>query len=443
MTPKLKHPNTRDGFEKTILKNGLTILTERTPGLRGISLGVWVKAGTRHERASEVGISHFLEHMLFKGTESRTATEISRSIERLGGEFNAFTTREYTCFHIQLRRQDLHFGSDILCDIILNSTFDPLELERERKVILQEIAMVEDNPEELAHDIFSELVYGKHGLGRSILGKEHLLKQIRRSDLLRYFRKHYRPDNLVISVAGDVRHSRIIEAFKALERKHWPGRPLKKLSRPEEGFEPAPPLKTGFWWIKRSSEQSHVVWGVESPRMSARDHSAADVLAAYLGRGMSSILFQEIREKYALAYSVYSSMHSFKDSGLCTIYVGCSRKQIGTVIKIISESLERVSQALIDEGELSAVKSSLKGELALSHDNVENLMQANAVDEIYFKNTYSFEQACEEIDQVKPQDVRRVARKMFFLRAPSIAVLGQAPTPSLRKRFKPEFPKRF
>lgn len=444
MTPRPLNPqHLRPGFEKTQWRNGLTVISERTPGLRGLSIGVWVKTGTRHERTKEVGISHFLEHMLFKGTESRTASDITKSIEKLGGEFNAFTNREHTCFHVQLRKQDLNLASEILSDIILHSTFDAVELERERKVILQEIAMVEDNPEELAHDYFYELAFGKHGLGRPILGKESSLRNLRRSDLLRYFRKHYRPDNMIISVAGDVSHDRVLEAFKSLERKIWPGRPLKRLSTLEEGFEPAPSLKNGFWWVKRPTEQAHVIWGVESPRATGRDATAAEVLSAYLGGGMSSVLFQEIREKYALAYSVYSSVQAFQDSGVCMIYVGCSRKQIGTVIKIISESLERISQALIDEQELAAVKSSLKGTLALSHDNVENLMQSNAVDEIYFKRTFSYEQICEEIDSIRPQDIRRVARKVFFFRPPSLLVLGQAPTPLLKKRFRPEFPKKF
>ena len=190
--------------KRTVLKNGLTVLTERLPGFKTLSIGIWVRAGTRHEKPREAGISHFLEHMVFKGTEKRTSAEITREVERVGGEFNAFTTREFTCFHITLLNRDLELGMEILSDILMGSTFDAEEFEREKKVILQEIAMVEEAPEEVAQDLYYELLYGKHGLGRSILGTENSVRKMKRADLLRYFRKHYRPDNMIVSVAGDV-----------------------------------------------------------------------------------------------------------------------------------------------------------------------------------------------------------------------------------------------
>ncbi|MBI4925751.1 MAG: insulinase family protein, partial [Bdellovibrio sp.] len=278
--------------KKTVFSNGLTLLTERHPEFKSLCIGVWVKAGTRQERPHESGISHFLEHMLFKGTENRSNLQIAKEVDQVGGEFNAFTAREYTCFHILLLSRDIDLAVNILSDILLYSKFDAEEMERERKVILQEITMAEESPEELVHDLFFELLYGRHGLGRPILGTGTSIRRFTRGDLLRFFRKHYRPTQIVISVAGNVSHESVCRKLKLLTRKYWPGRPKQLVTKKQLGFEPAPRLKHGTWWIKRSAEQVHLVWGVESFRYSSKDRFAALLLNVYLGGGMSSALFQ-------------------------------------------------------------------------------------------------------------------------------------------------------
>jgi predicted Zn-dependent peptidase len=429
--------------KRIVLRNGLTVVTERLPGFKSLSIGIWVKAGTRHELPREAGISHFLEHMVFKGTEKRSAMQITREVERVGGEFNAFTTREYTCFHITLLARDLELGMEILSDILMGSLFDAEELERERKVILQEIAMVEEAPEEVAQDLYYEMLYGKHGLGRSILGSLNSVRKMRRSDVLRYFRKHYRPDNMIVSVAGDVSPARVTKSLGQLAKRNWPDRPSRPLSPREEGFELAPKIREGLWWIKRPTEQAHIVWGVEAPKYTSRDHPALILIAAYLGGGMSSHLFQEIREKHGLAYTVYSSLNAFFDSGNFHVYVGAPVSQTATCLRIIEEAAIRLCTQKLTDEELDEVKESMKGTMLLSADNAENIMQSNAVDEIYFGASQSIEDVCDELDVVTPAEVRRVAKKVFGPGKRAILVYGPRPSPSVRKKLKPHFPKRY
>lgn len=429
--------------KRTVLKNGLTVLTERLPGFKTLSIGIWVRAGTRHEKPREAGISHFLEHMVFKGTEKRTSAEITREVERVGGEFNAFTTREFTCFHITLLNRDLELGMEILSDILMGSTFDAEEFEREKKVILQEIAMVEEAPEEIAQDLYYELLYGKHGLGRSILGTENSVRKMKRADLLRYFRKHYRPDNMIVSVAGDVAPARVMRSLKALSKKHWPDRPSRPLSRGEDGYEAAPVIRDGMWWIKRPTEQAHIVWGVEAPKYTSKDQAAIILMTSYLGGGMSSYLFQEIREKQGLAYSVYSSMSSFADSGVLNVYVGAPVGQVTTCLKIIEDAAVRLCHQKITDEELSEVKESLKGMMLMSSDSAEAIMQSNAVDEIYFRELYSMDEICGEFDRVTTTDIKRVARKLFSQRKRSVLVFGPRPSTTVRRKLNPVFPKKY
>lgn len=439
----MKSMATRVKVKKTVLRNGLTVISERLPGFKTLSIGVWVRAGTRHEKSSEAGISHCLEHMVFKGTEKRTAAEITREIERVGGEFNAFTAREYTCFHITVLSRDLELAIDILSDILMGSTFTAAEFEREKKVILQEIAMVEEAPEEVAQDLHFEMLYGRHGLGRSILGTENSVRKLRRSDLLRYFRKHYRPDNMIVSVAGDVSPARVLRSVKELAKKNWPGRPQKRLSRKEEGFEPAPAIREGLWWIKRATEQAHIVWGVDCPKITSRDQSALVLLASYLGGGMSSYLFQEIREKHGLAYTVYAGLNMFSDSGTLHVYLGANVSQVGNCLRMIESAVMRLCTTKITEEELSEQKESLKGSILLSSDSAESIMGSNAVDEIYFEEIYSPEKVCREIDAVTVNDVKRIARKVFGDQKRSILVYGPSPSPTQKAKLNPVFPKKY
>ncbi len=430
-------------FKKTVFANGLTLISERHPEFKSLSIGIWVRAGVRHERGLENGICHFLEHMLFKGTETRSALEIARAVDRVGGDFNAFTAREYTCFHILLLEKDVNLGLEILSDVVLNSNFDAEEFERERKVILQEIAMVEESPEELAHDIFFELIYGRHGLGKPILGTETSVKRMRRGDLLRFFRKHYRPDQLIVSVAGNVSHDVLKKKLRPLIKTNWPGRARGASSKKELGFEPAPKLKEGSWWVTRPTEHVHLIWGVESSRYAAPDRMAAFLLNAYLGGGMSSALFQEIREKNGIAYTVYSSLSPFLDSGVFSIYAACGMAQVPLCLRLIEEAVDRLKRELLSDEDIQMVKDNLKGTILLSSDSAESRMLSIATNEIYFSKYFPADDICKLIDAVTAQDIRRVARKILRDGKRCIFAVGPKPSKQVVTRLRPVVPRRY
>jgi predicted Zn-dependent peptidase len=463
--------------QRTTFPNGLTLVTERVPELRSLSMGVWVRVGTRHERSSEAGMSHFLEHMLFKGTEHRTAHDIAREVDRVGGEFNAFTTREYTCFHLLLLDRDFELGLEILRDILLHSIFDAAEMERERKVILQEIAMVDETPEELAQDLFFECVYGRHGLGKSILGSESSIRRLSRAELIRFFRKHYSPDQIVLAVAGNATHAAIKKRVQRLGRGHWWGgktgaaRARRKLSAiamaakervgaagsalrakargaqisalldggrrstSRSGMQP-PRFRHGTWWISRKTEQAHIVWGVEGPRHESKDRVATYLLNTYLGGGMSSLLFQEIREKHALAYTVYSSLSPFVDSGIFSVYAATSPARVTTCLKLIEDCMAKLSRELLSEEQLEEIKDSVKGGILLSDDSMEARMSSMGRSEVFREKHVSVEDLCAQIDRVTPKDIRRIARSLTA-KSRSVLVVGPKPTPSTRRKLKP------
>lgn len=419
----------RPQFKKTVFDNGLTLLSESMSQFRSLSIGVWVKVGTRHETQDVSGVCHFLEHMLFKGTKKRTALQIAREVDQVGGEFNAFTAREHTCFHLVLLDRDCRLGLDILTDVLLNSEFKAGEMERERKVILQEISMVEESPEELAHDLFAELIYGNHGLGSPILGTQKSILGMKRSELVKFFHTHYRSDQIIVSVAGDVSHEEVKRQIKPLTQKQWPGRPPQKhLNQNISGFVPAPLLQSGLWWIDHPSEQVHLVWGVQGPCYASEDRFAAFLLNVYLGGGMSSSLFQEIREKKGLAYTVYSSLSPFVDSGVFSIYVATAMNQVPLCLKLIEKSVKQLKEKLLTREELRMIQDNLKGTILLSSDSVESRMSSIAKNNIFLNRYMSVDEVCQKVDAVTPADVQRVARTLLKDDKRSILALGPKPS---------------
>jgi predicted Zn-dependent peptidase len=423
----------RPPFKKTVFQNGLTLLSERLTEFKSLSIGVWVKVGTRHESVSEAGASHFLEHMLFKGTKSRSALQIAREVDQVGGEFNAFTSREHTCFHILLLGKDQKLAIEILSDILIHSQFKAGELERERKVILQEISMVEESPEELAYDLYFEKVYGKHALGRPILGTKKSIKKMDRATLIEFFRHYYQPDQLVIAVAGDVDHEKLIDQFKPLTKKDWQGRKKVSVRGPNVSLQnnevplQQPPFVKGSWWVTRETEQVHLIWGVEGPRYSSTDRFAAFLLNVYLGGGMSSTLFQEIREKEGLAYTVYSSLTPFFDSGVFAIYAATRASEVSLCIELIEKCVSQIKNKTLTKKQLDLVKENLKGTVILSSESVESRMTSIAKNEIYFGEYMSVAEVCRQIDAVTPADLRRVAETLFKTQDRSILALGPKP----------------
>ncbi len=435
---KVRSMLSQSRFKKTVFENGLTVLSERHREYRSLSMGIWVKMGTRHELIEEAGVSHFLEHMLFKGTKSRTSLQIAREVDQVGGEFNAFTAREHTCFHLLLLDRDLGLGLDILSDIVLNSRFAREEIERERKVILQEIAMVEESPEELAFDLYFESVFGKHGLGRPILGSSSNIRNMKRDDLLHFFRTYYRPENLVLAVAGDVSHESVIRKIQALRQLHWPGRHQRSLGRSLkfEYLEP-PRLMSGTHWVVRPTEQIHLIWGVPGPHFAAQDRFAAFLLNVYLGGGMSSSLFQEIREKNGLAYTVYSSLSPFLDTGVFSIYAATGMGEVLLCLKLIEECVRKVKAKSLSQKELRMIQDNLKGSILLASDCVESRMSSIAKNEIFLGKYVSVSEVCRQIDAVNVDDIKRVAHSIFKDECRSILALGPAPSPKVLARLKP------
>lgn len=425
-------------FNKTVFDNGMTFVSERLTGFQSLSMGIWVKSGTRHELPGDSGVSHFLEHMLFKGTKKRSALDIAQEVDRVGGEFNAFTAREHTCFHILLLDKDWNLGLDILTDVLMNSNFKKDEIERERKVILQEIAMVDESPEELAHDLFFELTHPNHGLGRNILGTKKSILSLTRKDLVRVFHSHYRPDQLVFSVAGDISHGQLKRKLGKLASHRWPGRNMK--AHLNLSFIPAPPIQQEFWWVDRPTEQVHLVWGVRGPQYGSADRFAAFLLNAYLGGGMSSALFQEIREKHGLAYTVYSSLSPFVDSGVFSIYVATGVGQVQLCLKLIEECVEKIKNKELSVKELQWIKDNMKGTILLSSDSVESRMSSIAKNDIFLGKYASPAEVCREIDAVTPQDVRRVANTLFKDKKRSILALGPKPSKAVLTKLQPGQP---
>ncbi|MDR3607284.1 MAG: pitrilysin family protein [Oligoflexia bacterium] len=412
-------------FHKTVFPNGLTLVTERMPGFRSISMGAWVKTGTRHESTKEAGVSHFLEHMLFKGTHRRTALEIAREIDRVGGDFNAFTAREHTCFHLFMLDRDVALGADILSDVLLNSTFDSKELDRERKVILQEIVMVDEAPEELAHDLYYEKIFPDHGLGRPILGTVKSIRGMKRREIVGYFHARYQPEDLIISVAGDVSHEALVKKLKPLMRSRWPGR--KSCARTSSRHE-VPRFQPGKWWAARELEQVHLVWGVRGPKATASDRYAAYLLNVYLGDGMSSSLFQEIREKNALAYTVYSSLSAFEDTGVFSVYAATSPHKVSLCLQLIEKCVNELRTRLLKKSEMKSIKDSVKGSILLSTDSVESRMFSIARNELVYGRQITPEEVCREIDAVTPEQIRALAEKILGHEG-NRAILAMGPKP--------------
>ncbi|MFZ9595478.1 MAG: M16 family metallopeptidase [Bdellovibrionia bacterium] len=437
---------TNPGFKKTVLSNGLTVVSERLEGFKSLSLGVWVKIGTRHESPKVAGVSHFLEHMLFKGTQKRSALDIARQVDQVGGEFNAFTAREHTCFHLLMLQKDYRLGLDILSDILLHSTFKEEEFERERKVILQEISMVEESPEELAYDIFYELVYPNQGLGRPILGSTESIAQMKRQDLVDFFLKHYRPDQLVIAAAGDLSHDAVLKSIEPLKKESWPGR--QSLIRKRDGIEDNPPFmftskKQKLWWVERDTEQVHLIWGVPGIHYGSKDRFAAFLLNVYLGGGMSSSLFQEIREKNGLAYTVYSSLSPFVDSGVFSIYAATGMQQVPLCLKLIEKCIAQIKKKPLPKKELKMIQDNLKGTILLSADSVESRMSSIAKNDLFLNKAVTLDEVCRQIDQVTPEDLSRVANQLFQEDQRSILALGPKPHSAITSQFQIDRPKKF
>lgn len=403
-------------YQKTVLKNGIRVVSENIPHIRSISIGIWITAGSRQEGSEEKGISHFIEHLVFKGTKSRSAHDIAKEIDSVGGILNGFTEKEYTCFHAKVLDQHWTLAIELLSDIFLNSIFDPNEIERERNVVLQEIKMVEDTPDDHIHDLFNQVFWGGHSLGDPIVGKKEQVSSFDRAAICRYFDDHYRSNHLIISMAGSFDHEemiqRIEDKFDGLRERVEVGR----------GKSPEPNPRISVF--PKDLEQVHLCLGTKGISQTHSMRFAGYILNTLLGRGMSSYLFQEIREKRGLAYSVYSYRPAYFDAGQLVVYAGTGKGSLNEVIRLIIEQFDRFRKVRIPGEELRRAKDQLKGNLLLFLEGSDSWMTRLAQNEIYFGKYIPIEEVIQSIEKVTSEEVNQLAQAFFREELFCLTVLG-------------------
>lgn len=401
---------------KTVLSNGITILTKHMPHVRSVSMGVWVNVGARDESAEENGLSHLIEHMIFKGTRKRTAYQIAKEFDAIGGQTNAFTAMESTCYHARVLETHLDTMVDILTDIFLNSVFEAGEVERERPVILQEIGMVEDNPEEYVHILSGKNYWGDNPLGRSILGSPENILRFDAEAVRNFFNRCYQPDRILIAAAGKVNHQafvdRIAPAFESIES----GSGFPQRSTPD-----------GSRYVDvchRKLEQVHIC--LSAPGLATTDPSrfAFSLMNSILGGNMSSRLFQEIREKRGLAYSVYSYLISYEDTGMFGIYAGVEPSRSVEVAALIAEIMRQLKMSPVLQGELQDAKEFTKGNMLLASESTDNQMVRLAQGEINFKRYVPLQEVVNHIEAVTAETIQALAEKLFQDDKMVLTVLG-------------------
>jgi predicted Zn-dependent peptidase len=408
---------------RTVLPSGLRIVTEEERSVRSAAFGIWVNVGSRDESLSTAGASHFLEHLLFKGTKTRTSLEISSSIEAVGGETNAFTSKEYTCFYARVIDKDLPLAVNVISDLITSSVVKAEDVDAERKVVLEEIAMRDDDPSDLIHDLFLEKYYGDTPLGRPILGTVESINEMSRSTVFNYYRKRYRPQDLVVAVAGNVKHKEVVRLVEdALGKDNF-------LDQPKADYEirSSGPVKVPgrgqVTLLDRKTEQAHIVYGVEGVARNDKRRFALSVLATALGGGMSSRLFQEIREKRGLAYSTYAYSQQFAGSGVLSFYVGCKPDRAIEATKIIQDILHDVAEKGLTQEEILRAKGAVSGSLVLSQEDTGSRMTRIGKSELVYGEIMSFDQILQEIADVTPDQIKEIARQSLPT-SPTLAVVG-------------------
>src|SRR5574341_1343341 len=398
-------------FAKSVLDNGIRVVSHEMADHRSVSLGIWVENGSRHESAPQNGISHFIEHLLFKGTERRTAAEIAEEMDAVGGVINAFTSKEHTCYYAKVLDENLPLAIDLLTDIFLHSSFDAEEIERERSVILQEISQAEDTPDDYVHDLFSLDFFKDHPIGRPICGRADTVSAFQRDDFLAFFRSRYRPRRVVVAGAGNLRHEELVREMAARLGSVGDGVNEGSAGAPEG--ESAPQMRAGVFPHVKSLEQVHLCLGMAGIHQSHPKRYVSHVLNTMLGGGMSSRLFQEIREKRGKAYSVYSFSSMYKDVGYVGVYAGTSDDSVHEVVELILKELKKLAAGKLTGDELSRTQGQLVGGMMLGLESTDSWMSHVARNEIYFGRAITTEEICQGIRSVTRADVVDLARALF------------------------------
>ncbi|MFD2764606.1 M16 family metallopeptidase [Micromonospora eburnea] len=408
---------------RTVLPSGLRVLTEAIPAMRSVSFGIWVAVGSRDETGPQGGAAHFLEHLLFKGTHKRSALDISSAIEAVGGETNAFTTKEYTCYYARVLDEDLPLAIDVMCDLVADSVLNDADVETERGVILEEIAMHDDEPGDEVHDLFARAVYGDHPLGRLISGTEETVTPMTRRQIQSFYRRRYTPPQIVIAAAGNLDHAAVVKLVRQALR----GTPLDTdpaVPAPHRPAAPAVRTKPAATLVEpKETEQAHVILGCPGIDRTDERRFALGVLNNVLGGGMSSRLFQEIREQRGLAYSVYSYASQYADSGLFAVYAGCAPGKVDEVLELTRAELRRVAAEGITEAELARGKGMSKGSFVLGLEDTGSRMSRLAKGELLYGDLMPVDELLARVDAVTLDDVNGLAADLLG-RPMSLAVVG-------------------
>jgi predicted Zn-dependent peptidase len=404
--------------ERHTLGNGVRVIVEQIPHVKSVSLGFWIGVGSIHENSKNNGITHFIEHMLFKGTTNRTAKQIAESIDSIGGQLNAFTSKECTCYYAKVLDSHLPIAVDVLSDMLFNSTFSDVEIEKEKSVILEEINMYEDSPEDLVHDLLSKAIFDNHPLGFPILGTSQTVGEFHREMLLEYIQDNYTSDNIVVSVAGNFDQKLL---FALLEEKFKEySNPIKKTNILE-----VPTFGKNDGHRYKDIEQLHFCIGLKGVPQGHRDLYPLLVMNNVFGGSMSSRLFQNIREDKGLAYSVFSYPSSYSQMGTMTIYAGINPNQLTEVTKLINEEICKIKETGLTEEEFYKSKEQLKGNYILGLESTSSRMTSIGKSELLLNRVYTQKEVLEKIDGVKMEEVYRVTRDIFDLKYTSIALVGK------------------
>jgi len=404
-------------IHRHVLPNGLTVISEQMPHIRSVSIGIWLKTGSRDEEPEWNGISHFIEHMVFKGTETRSAEAIARQVDSIGGNMDAFTAKECICFNIKVLDEQLPIAMDVLSDLVLHPVFDANDIARERGVILEEIKMDQDNPDYLVHEIFTQSFWKDHALGLPILGTRETVKKFERPVVTRFYGHHFAPANLILCAAGNLHH----EDFVKLAEKHFAG------VKPGKNGLFSPPPKKSFrinLRNKKSLEQVQICIGVPSHPMADERRYASYILNTLLGGGMSSRLFQNIRERQGLAYSIYSDLNPFRDTGSMCVYVGTSRESAIKVVENVVGEFRNLKSTPVPDEELRRSKDQLKGSLMLSLESSMARMSNLARQQMYYDRFYGLGELIQRIEAVTAEDLRETAGEFFRTEQIAVTILG-------------------
>lgn len=410
--------NNHPGTNKTVLNNGVQVITKQMPYVHSVTMGLWVNVGSRDETLAENGLSHLIEHLIFKGTEKRSAFQIAKAFDDIGGQTNAFTTMENTCFHAKVMDSHLETMVEVMSDIFLNSLFDEAEVLKERPVILQEIGMVEDSPDEYIHVLSGRHFWGDHPLGRSILGTRENILNFDAETIKRFFQRLYQPDRIIISASGNVDHRKVVDligpAFESIRKRD--GFPERK----------TPTGNTSINLHTRKLEQTHICIGVNGLSTGHPLRYGFSLMSTLLGGNMSSRLFQDIREKRGLAYTVYSFVSTHVDSGMFGAYAAVDPSRAVETAQLLVNHMHRLKEHRVLESELRGAKEYIKGNLLLSSESSENQMVRLAQNEMHFQRQVPLQEVVEKIDAVTTDDIQDIADRLFSNSKTSLTVLGPA-----------------